>query len=659
VNVARSRWVDGAIAAVLCVAAAWWGTHEVRAMHAAGLEPSFYQELFEPAVMTACGRGFHVAANRPVALTRFLSRTRDRLPCGLLPADLELSQGRIEQGAWLYLMLMVAGAWKLLGVSWTGLAPLFGLLFGLTTACVYVIVRFGMGRVLAVACTAAMALSTIQLANLLGLRDYARAPFMLACIAIVMMLTLRPFTPRRLLIWATVFGVIVGIGYGFRPDAMVQIPLLVITTMCFLPVPLLSHLRAKAAALAAACLAFLLCAWPVFHASPATGNNFWHVALIGFMPEYGEALGVENTTYHWGVTGSDEFVQLAVGRYWRERFPERPPLLLLTAEYETATRSYLEEYIPRFPGDMVTRTVASIGRVAEVPFGWPNPLLSGGRLAGLYRLRKSLLAPLYGWGIVATLSAIAVVIVVQPRVGLFLLTVFVYLGGYPVIEFQHRHFFYLEFIGWLALGFLATQLVKRVRARRIFPEDIPRRVIAMRAVVVVVAIGLAPIALAGLRAFQNRLVHRTVDAYLGAPRRPLALSQKSDQQVTLVGSIPAFAGVTADTRWAAMLRVELDASACRTGTLTFQYDRQSPYRGLTRSIEIPQASSRPDGRIVFFEPVYSGFASVDLVRAPSACAIEVSQVTGLDSEPIWLTLVLRPGWDRTPLYQQILTRAVQ
>jgi hypothetical protein len=294
-----------------------------------------------------------------------------------------------------------------------------------------------------------------------------------------------------------------------------------------------------------------------------------------------------------------------------------------------------------------------------VPFGWPNPLLSGGRLAGLYRLRKSLLAPLYGWGIVATLSAIAVVIVVQPRVGLFLLTVFVYLGGYPVIEFQHRHFFYLEFIGWLALGFLATQLVKRVRARRIFPEDIPRRVIAMRAVVVVVAIGLAPIALAGLRAFQNRLVHRTVDAYLGAPRRPLALSQKSDQQVTLVGSIPAFAGVTADTRWAAMLRVELDASACRTGTLTFQYDRQSPYRGLTRSIEIPQASSRPDGRIVFFEPVYSGFASVDLVRAPSACAIEVSQVTGLDSEPIWLTLVLRPGWDRTPLYQQILTRAVQ
>jgi hypothetical protein len=34
-------------------------------------------------------------------------------------------------------------------------------------------------------------------------------------------------------------------------------------------------------------------------------------------------------------------------------------------------------------------------------------------------------------------------------------------------------------------------------------------------------------------------------------------------------------------------------------------------------------------------------------------------VTGLDSEPIWLTLVLRPGWDRTPLYQQILTRAVQ
>ena len=47
-------------------------------------------------------------------------------------------------------MTMVAVAWMVLGISWSGLAPLFGVLYGLTTALAYANFRLIVGRVAAV-----------------------------------------------------------------------------------------------------------------------------------------------------------------------------------------------------------------------------------------------------------------------------------------------------------------------------------------------------------------------------------------------------------------------------------------------------------------------------------------------------------------------------
>src|SRR3989442_1489871 len=130
--------------------------------------------------MVACGKGFLISQHQPPALRDFLFEKTDRFSCNELPLDLKVSTEGLVQRPWRYLMTTVAVAWMMLGISWSGLAPLLGVLYGATTVLAYAFCRLFVGRIAAVACAAALCLSTIQLANLPNLRDYAKAPFTVA-----------------------------------------------------------------------------------------------------------------------------------------------------------------------------------------------------------------------------------------------------------------------------------------------------------------------------------------------------------------------------------------------------------------------------------------------------------------------------------------------
>jgi len=80
VAVGRSGpWLDGLAALIVFAMAGIWGTHYWNASWAAGRAPAFYQDYFEPAVMTACGKGFVVATPSIPAMTDFLAGKRDRI----------------------------------------------------------------------------------------------------------------------------------------------------------------------------------------------------------------------------------------------------------------------------------------------------------------------------------------------------------------------------------------------------------------------------------------------------------------------------------------------------------------------------------------------------------------------------------------------------
>src|SRR5262249_35173492 len=150
-------------------------------------------------VMIACGHGFVLASPaRPEALSDFLRQRRDSFSCNEIPATQAFGQQDLFQRPWRYLMYFVGGGWRILGISWHGMGPLFGLLFGVSVALAYGLFRLGMGRPLALVGAFAIAISTTHLLNLPHLRDFAKEPFSLALFFILGVLVTAPATFGRI-----------------------------------------------------------------------------------------------------------------------------------------------------------------------------------------------------------------------------------------------------------------------------------------------------------------------------------------------------------------------------------------------------------------------------------------------------------------------------
>src|SRR5439155_8851172 len=126
----------------------------------------------------------------------------------------------------LYLMLLLAAPWRVLGVSWANLVPLFGLALGATCAFSYVLFRFAMGRVLALLFAAVQSLSTLHVLSITNLRDYTKAPFMLAMIAVATTIVFCRLRALWVIALGACFGALAGIGYGFKPDTLILLPVL-------------------------------------------------------------------------------------------------------------------------------------------------------------------------------------------------------------------------------------------------------------------------------------------------------------------------------------------------------------------------------------------------------------------------------------------------
>jgi hypothetical protein len=303
----------------------------------AGREPEFYQSYFEPAVLMACGHGFVLTRERPAALADFLMRRADAFDCSRLPQPLATTTEGLYHYAWFYLMLSVGLTWSMVGVSWSGLAPLCGVLFAISIAAAYGICRILVPWFVAVACALALTFSSLHLLNLPHVRDYAKAPFVLILILLLMHLVRRPLPPRLLLAIAVVYGVVLGFGYGFRTDLLANIPVFVISVLLFVPGGVFRNLQWKAAAIALCAAAFVVTSWPTLSYVVTRGGCQWHVVLLGLDASFSDALGVRSSFYQWGYAYSDEYVHTTVNSF-ANRLQSPRPIEFCSSEYVPASR---------------------------------------------------------------------------------------------------------------------------------------------------------------------------------------------------------------------------------------------------------------------------------------------------------------------------------
>jgi hypothetical protein len=600
-----------------------------------GNRPFFYQEYFEPAVMTACGKGFLIAQPQPApaALLDFLAQRTDRFSCDQLPADLHVGTAGLYQRPWRYLLTTVAIAWMVLGISWSGLAPLFGVLYGATTALAYGLSRLIVGRVAAAACAAALCVSALQLTNLPNLRDYAKAPCTIALLAILVALVVRPWRTRDVLLLSLAYGVVMGIGYGFRTDVLVEIPPFLIAVALFLPDGVARHLPVKMASIAVFAAGFLAAGWPIITAVASGGGCQWHFSLLGLSSPFDDALGVTGGAYQFGHLYKDEYLWATISSYAGRMRPDLGYIEYCSREYDVASGEYVRRILATFPADMVTRAYASTLHILGLPLQRvPASSLAGGLAAALF---------------VVVTSANSI------RLALFAVFVMLYFGGYPAIQFLPRHYFPFEVITVVIVAFLIERAVTIVRTVKsaggmnvwtVSPVMKRRAAITLAIVMVML---WAPLAV--LRAYQNRAATRLLESYVNAPRSEVALppivpgAPRSEiETVEALGR--------AGTRF---LEIDVDAAACRPDTqLKFRYDATYPQANLSHAVVLQSRTDR-DGPTRIFEPVYPGFQGIDVSDSSPACRLRVSEVSGADRFPLVLPAQLPPGWQAAPQYQRI------
>jgi len=662
-----------------CVAASY-----MTAFNRRGGVADFGQPEFGAAVALACGHGFvNLGYTATPGLARFLARDRDTFSCDEL-SGVSGGELNITQRLYRYLMSTVALVWAVRGVSWSGLWPLFALLFACVMASAYGLFRLAAGQLLAVAASLALLVSAIHLGHLPYLRDYAKAPFMLALFLVMGRIAIGPVTIRRMVAYGVAFGLILGIGFGFRNDLLINVPPFFAVVLLCLPGKLSQNLRCKAAAIGAAAATFVVTAWPILRGY-GIGSNTGHVALLGLMTPFDKSLGIRGSYYDWGYAYVDQFGANIVNSYSHAvhgRFVE-----YFSKEYDREAVAYLLQIARHWPADFVARGYASVLNILEMPFtvgtyAYSIPYAAtSDRMTAFYGWQTSLLLRyLAGRGVVLTVLALAIISTRSVRTAAALLLLLLYYAGYPAIQFDVRHFFHLEFIAWLALAFVLQQAVSfawsRARgdiesfrtAARMWARPLARAV-----VFVIAATTLIMGSLTTLRAYQAPHVRALVRDYAAAPKERLETTRLPDGQNALIVSRGLWELARDETALMPVrlryLVAEFSASAaCDVVQLpvNFRYWYREKPSDFSRQIVLKLMPSGGATR-VFFPAYYnhswssskgpseSHFDGIELPRRDSGCMTALYRITDRSRFPLLLDMTLAPAWEQAMPFQTLTT----
>jgi hypothetical protein len=684
---------DRITGATLFVAALVLGTWYVPQVVAAGGKPHFYQEQFGPAVMVACGQGYvNPKPGANADLDALLALQREDFQCTPGLAGIERLPLSAMQRAYRYLITAVGWTWRLQSrVGWLAVAPLYGMFFAATVVLLFAVFRQGMGVVLAGTITVVLAVSPLHVMYLAHLRDYSKAPFILALVLLAARLVKRPLTFRHAALLAGGAGLLNGFAMGFRNDLLVAVPAFVGLLLVFL-----DHSRFSRGwrnlALAVVYLAgFLAALTPMASIyRSGGGNSSQHLIVLGLGEPFNQELGVDSGgTYEWGYGYRDEFAHAMIAANATRRMGSTKFLPIYGPDYDRSGADLLSQVIDHFPADMLTRAYASAIRVLELPYNQRLmlPHVEYLRLPHeVFVVRDRFQRAMAPYWLAIVGVALCLLSIISIRIGIFVILLVLYLGAYPALQFGERHYFHLEFISWWALGFVASaaatalhestkvglgQWLNRVRPAAGWPKASARA-----AVLFVVAALLLLTPLTMLRRFQQNHLGTLFAQYASAPVEapalvPVPLGNGYVRFEAPMGATSAQAVAADDAVHAEVFMAEFGGATCDSLKLdaVFRYDASEPQYDFTRALVVQPPLSSTPLRVWF--PAYFhrarqseaermqtglaqyGLAGLEIPESAQSCLTRFARIADASQLPMLFELRLRPGWENSDRFQTI------
>lgn len=678
-NPAQTRAGAGDLAYAALILAAgmfigqWFtGSGIVKAFH-------FYQETFAPAVMVACGHEFAQPVPEPQAMTEYLAVQRPAFDCADIPASVVMGVPTPFQQFHKYLLLVVAGVWRLGGVSWAALQPLYGLVLGVTGLATYALCRSAMGRPLSLVCAGLMMLTPLQLFNLPHLRDYIKAPFLLGVLALLAWQILVARFNKSTVAWSALAGALTGIGMGFRIDIVTLAPLYLLSILVFFPGRLSANLLMKGASALAFMLALVLCAAPVFSNSQSGGGNMPHVLVLGLMDEFDLKLGLASSYYGLGHHYLDMYASTLLNGYATLGGYAGEVIGYPTPEYERLGVRYYADIAATFPADMATRFLAAAWKILHLPV---TAFVTYEDLYFFYDdfIDPKLWAFTHHWmwdvaSIGVLSSALLIILRRGLRLGLAAMVILLFLAGYPFLQFGVRHYFYLQVVGlWLAglvLQTWASKLGKVWAAyrsgsgvRAALGEDSRASwglVFIQFAIFFVVLPGLI---FFGLRAYQSQHTLALFESYANAKTQPLAGIERTRAgdafRMAPAGLFPLLNAPLSGVPKARIefLAADFDQRRCGRDSVhvKYVYEFNSPVYDFNErvSLGIDQQT-----RVVF--PVFQRdgqfrFTGLEMPVTDSPCLVGLTRIADPQKLRLPLAFSFSSNWRELPRYREMALR---
>ena len=508
------------LAAAVVAAVAVWPVLEV---HRDGLKSDVasYFEIFNASAMFATGHGLvEGAEGHYPELRAFLHCESTKLATPANPDAVTTFPLRYPFArSHYYLLLSVGCWWRVFGVSVASFLAFAGVVYVLCILTVYALFRAGCGRVVSLLGALCMATSPAWLMMAPSLRDFSKAPFVLAFLALAGWCARGRLSGRGLVGWSLLTGFLLGAGWGFRSDLLVCLPPALLLPWV-VRVDAAHGRRWRLTAATALLLAFSTLGTPVFLATHNNGGALYvHSMMQGLSDQSESAMSFGDASYTGFSNWCDPSAHAAAAAYALNRGDLPPMENFDSPSYLQAARLYFSEMIRTFPADFFRRGLASAWSVSGVAAS----VCRGDHAAGTetapvldrwIRLHQPLAAHLETFGMLYLLLALAVACALNLRTAAILAVLAVYIGAYPSLLYQTRHVFHLTCLYYLAPAWLLVQsgrwVCNRMRARSAGPILRPLLRAAAGA-----AVFLSLLAGTGwcLDRVQQRSVHRLLEQY--------------------------------------------------------------------------------------------------------------------------------------------------
>ena len=627
----------------------------------------FYQFFMPEMAYLACGGHFTHPETIPGPLLDFLAYRTDSVSCDALDLTQQAGPAGLFARGHLYLALVTSWLWRLSSLSYLALLPLICILYAAYVAGCFVLLRLFFPRPFAVAGGVLLTLSGSALTLAVYLRDFAKAPFFVWAL-VLLVLAMRATSLRGLLLWTASAGVLIGLGYGFRSDIVVLLPVGMALLLIGSALP--KWWGRVGASILFAALA-LTAGLPVFTSGGGASGGLGAMMMEGATDPFNEYLDLGPTLYSWGSKYSDELTLSAIAAdlgsasdTWIAE--EGRPVYGFTQALSRSTE-YVAGRADLFIADLATRALKAGGWILAFPAlaeQSRNVLDPGGITVAF----PGLLAPAYGllgyiWiipiGLMGAAAFMLCAVNHRPREALALLIGFGVLLGYTALQFSMRHLFHLEFM-WV-LGLLALVHVLTNPA-----SVLPR----MRMFLIGAAIfcGLVAVTYTALWRYQSDAMRQEIDALLQAPRQAIGSEPRSvDKLGVFTIPIPAehLAIVSGEpdsmrgsdlpvaVQWQVVasvdrLVVSLGGEECPQADvpLSLEYEKHGAWQALDETIVGRTGTEATPGQVIIpaFYRATQHLAAISVPLQLASCVLAIERVNGQTRLPASFTAVLPPNW---------------